>query len=278
VNLAAGNLEGARGGGQSLREGGAVRNALLAVALARQGMRGGETSLEGEAGFYHSYTGNNQGKLSYVFTGPKTAPLDGIAAGLGERWYFLETLYRIYSIAGYDLAHVDVTAALCQERGIAPEQIDRIETVVNWIETLYPSPAFPTPGREGPRPGSTHYYAAWGATQGRFPLLKAAPSDDDPPIVLDLMRRVTLVPSKRQPVFAPTVTVYTKDGRKHTRRSTGREFIWDFDEEVRRLADIGPALPIPESRWRRLIEACRKLEDLPKASEVVRLTVARKKS
>src|SRR6201997_4035592 len=35
VNLAAGNLEGARGGGRSLREGGAVRNALLAVALAR---------------------------------------------------------------------------------------------------------------------------------------------------------------------------------------------------------------------------------------------------
>ena len=33
VNLAAGNLEGARSGGRSLREGGAVRNALLAVAL-----------------------------------------------------------------------------------------------------------------------------------------------------------------------------------------------------------------------------------------------------
>jgi hypothetical protein len=31
-NLAAGNLEGARSGGRLLREGGAVRNALLAVA------------------------------------------------------------------------------------------------------------------------------------------------------------------------------------------------------------------------------------------------------
>src|SRR5579871_1074330 len=42
VNLAAGNLEGARSGGRSLREGGAVRNALLAVALARHGTPGGE--------------------------------------------------------------------------------------------------------------------------------------------------------------------------------------------------------------------------------------------
>ena len=33
VNLASGNLEGARSGGRSVREGAAVRNALLAVAL-----------------------------------------------------------------------------------------------------------------------------------------------------------------------------------------------------------------------------------------------------
>ena len=36
VNLASGNVEGARSGGKSLREGGAVRNALLAVAMARR--------------------------------------------------------------------------------------------------------------------------------------------------------------------------------------------------------------------------------------------------
>ena len=35
-----------------MREGGAVRNALLAVALAKHGTPGGETVLEGEAGFY----------------------------------------------------------------------------------------------------------------------------------------------------------------------------------------------------------------------------------
>src|SRR6185437_5238346 len=62
VNLASGNLEGIRSGGRSLREGGAVRNALLAVALAKHGTPGGETTLEGEAGFYHSYTGNNLGQ------------------------------------------------------------------------------------------------------------------------------------------------------------------------------------------------------------------------
>ncbi len=42
VNLAGGNLES-----RGLRESAAVRNATLAVALAKQGRRAGETALEG---------------------------------------------------------------------------------------------------------------------------------------------------------------------------------------------------------------------------------------
>src|SRR5262245_41747346 len=53
VNLAGGNLES---GG--LREGAAVRNAMLAVSLAKQGSRSEETALEGNAGFYHAFAGN----------------------------------------------------------------------------------------------------------------------------------------------------------------------------------------------------------------------------
>ena len=56
-------------GGQARFVGGAVRNALLAIAMARHGTPGGETVLEGEAGFYHAYAGNNRGELRYSFTG-----------------------------------------------------------------------------------------------------------------------------------------------------------------------------------------------------------------
>src|SRR5246127_913823 len=143
VNLASGNLEGIRSGGRSLREGAAVRNALLAVAMARHGTPGGETTLEGEAGFYHAYTGNNLGRLQYSFTGHTSTDLGRITEGLGRDWMFLETLYRIYSTAGFNIAHVDVTAKLCEEHNISYADIDRVEAVVNWLETLYPSPAFP---------------------------------------------------------------------------------------------------------------------------------------
>src|SRR5712671_5827472 len=130
VNLAAGNLEGARSGGRSRREGGALRNALLAVALGRHSTPGGETTLEGEAGFYHTYAGSNRGELRFSFTGDNRTDLDKITQGLGRGWVFLETLYRIYSTAGYNIAHVDVTAGLCEEYDIRPEQVERVEAVV----------------------------------------------------------------------------------------------------------------------------------------------------
>src|SRR5262245_21969924 len=110
ASLASGNLEGARSGGRAPRGGASVRNAVLAVALAREGHPGGETVLEGEAGFYHAYAGNNRGQLTYSFVGDTRASLDRITARLGQDWMFLETLYRIYFTAGYNIAHVDVTA------------------------------------------------------------------------------------------------------------------------------------------------------------------------
>jgi 2-methylcitrate dehydratase PrpD len=226
VNLAAGNLEGARSGGRSLREGGAVRNALLAVALAKHGTPGGETVLEGEAGFYHAYAGNNRGELRYSFTGSNRTDVAKITEGLGRNWIFLETLYRIYSTAGYNIAHVDVTAKLCEEHDLRCDDIDRIEALVNWFETEYPSPAFPSRGIDNPpQVGSTQYFTAWGAARRGYPLLRGdgpGPGETDPPEVLDLMHRVTLIPTVRRTLFGPRITVFTKDGRHFAKEGTGR--------------------------------------------------------
>jgi hypothetical protein len=278
VNLAAGNLEGIRSGGRSLREGGAVRNALLAVAMARHGTPGGETTLEGDAGFYHSYTGNNLGQLRYSFTGRNSVDLRQITEGLGKDWIFLETLYRIYSTAGYNIAHVDVTARLCGEHNIAYADIDRIEAVVNWFETEYPSPAFPLPGSDGkPRVGSTQYFTAYGAATRGYPLLRGGQpgsGESDPPEVLDLMHRVTLIPMVRRTLFGPRITVFTKDGRSLTREGTGREFIWDFEEHVRRIGPVAPGLAIPATQYAALIDACRTLDRLDNAGQrLIGLTI-----
>src|SRR5215831_13766883 len=278
VNLASGNLEGARSGGRSLREGGAVRNALLAVALARHGTPGGETVLEGEAGFYHAYAGNNRGELRYSFTGMNRTELAKITEGLGRDWVFLETLYRIYSTAGYNIAHIEITARLCEEHNIRYDDIDHIEAVVNWLETEYPSPAFPSRGIDNPpQVGSTQYFTAWGAARRGYPLLRGdrpGPGETDPPEVLDLMHRVTLIPTMRRTLFGPRITVFTKDGRHFTKEGTGHEFIWDFEEEARRIRPIAPGLAISETQFAELIDTCRHLDGVDGAAKkLISLTI-----
>jgi 2-methylcitrate dehydratase PrpD len=261
-----------------LREGAAARNAILAVALAQQGQVGGETVLEGDAGFYHAYAGNNKGQLSYSFVGATQASLDTITAALGKEWMFLETLYRIYSTAGYNIAHVDVTAQLCAEQHIRPEDVERVEAVVNWLETQYPSPAFPSRREDAaPRPGSTAYYTAYGVVKRGFPVLRNQRIDpagaDDPPEVLDLMQRVTIVPSHQMTLFGPRITIYTRDGKSYTKQSTGREFMWDFTEEARRIRDVIPGLPIPAAQFETIIATCRDLDRHDRADALIRLTL-----
>lgn len=276
VHLASSNVEAPRGGGHALREGAATRNAMLAIALAAQGHVGGETTLEGEAGFYHAYAGNNQGRLTYSFVGDTHTSLDTITAGLGQEWLFLETLYRIYSTAGYNIAHVDVTAQLCAEHNITYADVERVEAVVNWLETQYPSPAFPSRREDrNKRPGSTAYYTAYGVVQRGFPVLKARidPNGaDDPPEVLDLMQRVTLIPSHQMTLFGPRITIFTKDGKSYTRQSTGREFMWDFAEEARRIRDVIPGIPIPAAQFEEIIATCRDLDRHDRTARLIELT------
>ena len=147
-----------------------------------------------------------------------------------------------------------------------------MEAVVNWLETQYPSPAFPVRREDLGQAtvGSTRYYAAYGVVRRGFPLLPGAP---DPPEVLDLMQRVTLIPSHEMTLFGPRITIFTKDGRSYTKQATGREFIWDFDEEARRIRDVVPGIPIPAARFEDLIATCRDLDRVDLARRLLALTV-----
>jgi 2-methylcitrate dehydratase PrpD len=270
VDLASTNLES---GG--LREPSASRNAMLAVTLARKGDRTTETALEGDAGFYYAYAGSNQGRLTYSFTGDTQTSLDKITKNLGEDWTFLETLYRIYPIAGYNIAHIDVTAKLCEEYNIRYQEVDRVEAVVNWLETQYPSPAFPTRREDigQPQRGSTRYYSAYAIVHRGFPVLGDLTPQPD---VMELMKRVTIIPSHDMRLFAPQITIFTKNGKSYTKQATGREFMWDFNEEVRRIREVIPGLPIPAAQFDEIIATCRDVERVEKADKLIQLTLKNK--
>ena len=78
----------------------------------------------------------------------------------------------------------------------------------------------------------------------------------------------------RRTLFGPRITVFLKDGRSVSREGTGREFIWDFEEEARRIRPVAPGLAISEAQYDRLIDACRHLDRLDNAAaRLIALTV-----
>jgi hypothetical protein len=74
-------------------------------------------------------------------------------------------------------------------------------------------------------------------------------------------------------LFGPRVTIYTRDGKSYTKQSTGREFMWDFEEEARRIRDVIPGLPIPAPQFEDIIATCRSLDHQNRADKLIQLTM-----
>ena len=98
-------------------------------------------------------------------------------------------------------------------------------------------------------------------------------SADDPPAVLELMKRVTIIPSHTTALFAPRITIFTRDGKSYTRQGTGGEFIWDFAEQACRVRALVPGLPLSAERFETIIETCAALDAQARADVLIGLTM-----
>ena len=89
------------------------------------------------------------------------------------------------------------------------------------------------------------------------------------------MKRVTIIPSHQMTLFGPRITIFTRDGRSYTKQATGREFIWNFDEEARRIRAVVPGIPISGAQFEHVIASCHDLDRLDRADALVRLTLTK---
>jgi hypothetical protein len=88
------------------------------------------------------------------------------------------------------------------------------------------------------------------------------------------MHRVTILPQVRRTLFGPRITIFTKDGRTFTKEGTGREFIFDFEELVRRLSPIASGLAVSPAQYAELTNACRHLDEADgAAAKLIGLTI-----
>jgi 2-methylcitrate dehydratase PrpD len=276
ANFASGLNEGPRAGGNemSIHEPQATRNGVFAGVIAREGhIRGAETSIEGEAGFYNAFTGNNRGELSYAFLGPLQVDLDTVTAGLGSTFKLLTAMFRMYPVAGYNQPVIDLMSEMRRDHRLNPDEIASVAVSMNWIETLYPSPAFPRfPDWNTPKVGGTHYFAAHAAVNGGYPVCGGrtfGPNGDrleEDQTVLEFMTtKVTLVQEKDRPMFSPAISVAMQDGTVHTGEYPYERMAWNFDQLVQRLQECLPGYPLGKDGFDALEQVVRgagQLEDV----------------
>jgi hypothetical protein len=281
VELVSGNLEGARSGAESftIHEPTAARNALFATALARAGVGGTESALEGPAGFYHAFVGSRSGVAAETFVdGPASRGLESITDRLGSDWQMLDTGLRVYDVAGYHVPIIEVTRSLCAEQGIAAEAIDQVDIEVNAYELAYPSPVYPRPAGP-PGPGSGEYYAAYTILAGDYPIGRARPrkggglGGDEPGGLSDLMGRIRLHGSRQRPILAPAITITTRDGSTHQAVATGREMMLDLATLTARLREFASGSGQGDDAFDRLAVEVADLEQLPTVDRLVDLTL-----
>ena len=277
-----GTTEGARSGGREMlfHEPNATRNGIMAALLARENVRGSETALEGDAGFYNAFTGNNRGELSYVFSGENQVTLDSIVADLGQRWELLHTTPKIYPTAGYNCPVIELMTDIRAAHQLPIASIEKITVDLNWLETTYPSPAFPNPARSADAPGigSTHYFTAYTCVNGSYPPLKSRidPGEtaaEEDAVVMYLMRLVEVVGHQDRPAFAPRITIAMRGGTEYQGEYQGNELEWDLETETRRLSALFNDIPWPRAKLTALCELVAALEQEPRIDRLLELCV-----
>ena len=286
--FAGGTTEGPRVSGREMlyHEPNATRSGIMAALLARESLRGSETCLEGEAGFYNAFTGNNRGELSHTFSfnspgdgGPGTTDLAKTVEGLGQRWELLHVTPKIYPTAGYNCPVIELATRMRAAHSVAPEDVERLIVEMNWLETTYPSPAFPNSDRSMPGVGSTHYFTAYTWVHGHYPPLRqrldpgidsADPAGQESSRqVAALMERVEVVGIREHGHFAPRITVRTRSGDEFRDQLRGDELEWDFATETARISALFPQMDWPAAKLDALVAAVAGIESAPDAAALI---------
>ncbi len=283
ANFASGLNEGPCVGSDEMliHEPQAARNGVFAGVMARAGhIRGAEKSIEGDAGFYNAFTGSSKGKLTYAFKGPMQVDHASVTADLGKEYKLLTAMFRMYPIAGYNQPVIELMAEMKRRHEFHSDDVAEVSVMMNWIETLYPSPAFPRfPDWNQPRVGSTHYFVAHAAVNGGYPVAGGktfGPAGNHPERdkkVLDFMNHhVKLVQEKDRPMFSPGIRVKMKNGTAYAGEYPYERMEWNFDQLVDRLQECLPGTSLGKSGFDALVETARSADRLTSPAPIFEVT------
>jgi len=276
ANSVSGLIEGRGGATDSvIHLPGAVRQGVFAAVMASTGrVRGAETIIEGDAGFYNAVIGNNRGELRFSHEGRTRVDLDAVASDLGMTWRLLETTFHMYPLHGPGMPVIDLMTEMRARHKFDAGAIERVTVRMSYLDTVSPAPAFPRRVPAAPGPTSLHYYAAHVAVHGGFAQVGGKPYGHeggehgghgaaDERVLAFAREHVTVIGEYGRPGFSPQIEVRLKDGTTYLDEYPYARMYWDFDALVARLEAGSSALyPLGRARFDALVEAVRHAERL----------------
>ena len=145
---------------------------------------------------------------------------------------------------------------------------------MNWLETTYPSPAFPNQDRSMPGVGSTHYFIAYTWVHGSYPPLRqridpGQGETETDRAVTDLQERVVVTGQKDRVNFAPRITIRTRSGDEFHDELTGDELKWDLATETSKISALFDDLPWPRAQLDRLVATVADLDQEPSIAGLI---------
>ena len=253
------------GGERSIHEPNAARQGVFAALMARDGsIRGSDFALEGPSGFYNAFTGDGEGNLTYSFDGRKRADFAAVTEDLGTTYRLLTAMFRMYPCPGYNQPVIDLILELMEQHSLQSDDIEVLDISMNYIETLYPSPAFPDHNPYVPAVGQTHYFVAHAAVNGGVPVVggrtfgpTGADLRSDERVLAFMRERVKVVPVWGQAMFSPSIVIRSRAGATVGGTYPYARMEWDFAQLEERLQDCLPGYPGGKPAFDRLVQAVR---------------------
>lgn len=267
---------------RSTQAGFSGQGAVLAAELARRGVIGPKEIVEGRYGFFKTYVRTD------------TPHWDTIVGGLGARFPLLDShAFKVWPSCGYTRPTNAATLQLREEFSLRPEDIESITVVGGTSATQLLSE--PLELKRRPRTSidgkySIPFTTAVMMVRGTVTLRDYTDEGLRDPAVLAMADKVSYRPlrdsrEKPQPsapgggssLSRPTVEIRTRDGSVLVRQPDGvpgdarypvkREFL------VSKFRDCVSfsAKPIPAANVERAIEMTHGLENVPDATDIVRL-------
>jgi 2-methylcitrate dehydratase PrpD len=263
-SFAGGLLEYTQAGGSVKRVhcGIPAQGGLRAAHLARNGITGPPTVVEGNKGFCKVFAGE------YNF--------DRILQDMGKEWTILDVSTKIYDCCHYVHAHIDATKTLLEENSIDPDSIETVVAKTSEQGKVHMGVIVEPPDILGAQ-FSIPFSLAMTIIKGSNGFGDYTEADLKDPRLLDLSRRVKLevddeMERLHPAVFGGVVELHLKDGKRYSNKviyQKGHPKNPLSSEEYKNKFRLVTKLALPEDQTEKALSLVESLEDLDDVSKIL---------